>query len=139
MVEETSLQSNEPLSVKEPRPKLKKKKMRPKAAATHKPTYTRIIENFSACARCSFFLTGYRALFLDEQVEQQVTHSDTLWLRFTWNHRVADLLHHSFGRQITADLLTYQLCCPECMRLYVFEQKEGSEAILRVQIDPQKH
>ena len=139
MVEETPLQSNEPLSVKEPRPKLKKKKMRPKAAATHKPTYLRIIENFSACARCSFFLTGYRALFLDEQVEEQVIHSDTLWLKFTWNHRVADLLHHSFGREITADLLAYQFCCPECMRLYVYEQKEGIEAVLRIQIDPQKH
>jgi hypothetical protein len=139
MVEETPPQSNDPDSAKGPRPKLKKKKMRPKAAATHKPTFIRIIENFSACARCSFFLTGYRALFLDEQVEQQINQSDTTWLNLNWTNQVASLLHHSFGREITSDLLNYQLCCPDCMRLYAYEQKDESAAIFRVQIDPQKH
>ena len=139
MVEEIAPQSNEPPSVKGRRPKLTKKKMRPHAAATHKPTFIRIIENFSACARCSFFLTGYRALFLDEQVQQQVAQGDTIWLKLSWTHPVASLLHLSFGREITGDLINYQLCCPDCMRLYCYEHQDESPAVLRVQIDPQKH
>lgn len=138
MVEENTPPDNSEQQTKAARPRVKKKKVRAKAAAiTHSP-FNFVVAAFSACARCSYFFTGYRALFSDEQVQQEIAASGDTWLELTWSHSVAHLLHGSFGREITSDLIKYQLCCPECLRLYSYEQHEDQTPVLLVQLDPQK-
>lgn len=137
MVEENNTLGNEARPAKKPRPKLKRKQGHTKPAAAATSALDRVITNFSACARCSFFFTGYRALIEDEQVEQQLSQSDNVWLTLIWSHQVSALLQGSFGREITADLIKYQLCCPECLRLYHYQSYETQPASLLVQLDPQ--
>ena len=125
MVEENTPPDNSEPRTKAARPRVQKKKVRGKAAASQPSAFDLVVAAFSACARCSYFFTGYRALFDDEQVQQQIAASSDTWLELTWSHPVAHLLHGSFGREITSDLIKYQLCCPECLRLYSYEQQEG--------------
>lgn len=121
------------------RPQRVQKMNRPAAAAPPPYSLARMIGVFSACARCSFFFTGYRALYLDEQVQQEVAKTDNVWLTLRWSHQVAELIHQSFGRNLTNDLVKYQFCCLECMRLYNYETRENEIPVLLVQLDPQKH
>ncbi|MBK9052006.1 MAG: hypothetical protein IPL78_14185 [Chloroflexi bacterium] len=137
MVEENNTPGNETRPAKKPRPKLKRKQGQAKPVAAATSALDRVITNFSACARCSFFFTGYRALIEDEQVQQQLSQSDLTWLTLTWSHQVSALLQGSFGREITSDLVQYQLCCPECLRLYHYQSYESQPSSLRVQLDPQ--
>lgn len=138
MVEENTPPDNSQQPSHQARPRVKKKKVRAKAAAIQHSAFDRVVAAFSACARCSYFFTGYRALFNDEQVEQQIAQSSDIWLQLIWSHQVAHLLHGSFGREITADLVKYQLCCPECLRLYSYEQPENETPRLQIQLDPQR-
>ena len=139
MVEENPPSDKPTETHKGSRPRLKKKKVRAKSVVTTQTSFERVVAIFSACARCSYFFTGYRAIFQDEQVQQQVNQSDDIWLKLTWSRQIADLLHGSFGREITADLIKYQLCCPDCLRLYSYESRENDSQYLLVQLDPQQH
>lgn len=97
-----------------------------------------VINSFAACARCSYFFTGYRVLHEEEQIQQQIAQSGDTWLKLTGSYQVLNLLHTSFGREITADLVKYQLCCPDCLRLFNYEAQAPDHSLLLVQLDPQK-
>lgn len=138
MPEEQSLPNNDASSHKGKRPPLKKKKSRPKVVAAANTVFDLVINSFAACARCSYFFTGYRVLHEEEQIRQQIAQSGDIWLSLTGSYPVLNLIHTSFGREITADLVKYQLCCPDCLRLYSYEAQEPDRSVLLVQLDPQK-
>ena len=94
-----------------------------------------LINQFSACGRCSYFLTGYRVIHGVENMETAVSRGKSGWLKLTWNHAMRDLLSKSYGVQFNVDYLHFDGCCPECGRHYTYQMNEQSEAaVLRMEV-----
>lgn len=91
-----------------------------------------VIAAFLGCARCSFFLTGYR--LLHEDFDEAVEKSDGGLLTLSWDHAVKQLVQKSYGSQIEFDAYHYQGSCQECRRSYVFQAAETAEQAATLQI-----
>lgn len=78
-----------------------------------------VIRSFAACARCSFFLSGYRVIHDD--FDQAVENSDNGWLELTWNNETNYLIHKSFGGRIDQNTYHFEGVCRECLRAHQLE------------------
>jgi len=89
---------------------------------------------FVACARCSYFLTGYHAMHgLDHLTSVADPEQPTLRLKGDYQTRL--LLHKSYGGRSDVSTLYYSIQCPECRRsIEFFGEDEGSETEPRLQI-----
>ena len=85
-----------------------------------------VISAFMGCARCSFFLAGYR-LIIDD-FDQAVDISEGSYLNLSWNHAIRKLVQKSYGCQIEADAFHFQGSCKECRRSFTFQAGETAEA-----------
>lgn len=93
-----------------------------------------VVEAFMGCARCSFFLVGYR--LIHDDFDEAVDKSDGGWLTLTWDHAVKQHVHKSYGNEIEMDAYYYQGCCKECRRAFIFEESGGDDqpAIFKIAI-----
>jgi hypothetical protein len=88
---------------------------------------------FNGCARCSFFLAGYR--LLHDDFHTAVDQSEDGWLTFSWDHAVNRLVYKSYGCQLEADAYHYQGSCQFCRRAFIFEAaEEEAPATLQIAI-----
>lgn len=86
-----------------------------------------LISHFSACGRCSFFLTGYRVLQGVDDLETAVAKEKGRWVRLTWNHEMRDLVSKSYGVHLYIDFYHYDGRCPECGRHFIYESDPDAE------------
>jgi hypothetical protein len=82
-----------------------------------------VVAAFNGCARCSFFLAGYRLLHddFDKAVDDRVDG----FLKLSWDHAVNQLVYKSFGIQLEADAYYLQGSCQFCRRAFIFEAGNG--------------
>ena len=93
----------------------------------HKTDLDTVMADFVACGRCSFFLTGYRALHGVENLENAVDASVDAWLVLAWDHETRRLVQSSYGSRLDVGFYYYDGRCPECQRRYVIGS--GDEAV----------
>jgi hypothetical protein len=91
-----------------------------------------VVAAFMGCARCSFFLAGYRLIYQD--FDEAVEKSEGGHLMLSWNHAVKQLVQKSYGKQIEADAYHLQGSCKECQRAFVFQAGETAERPSTLQI-----
>jgi hypothetical protein len=98
----------------------------------------RILENFYACDRCSFFVAGYRVLHGLESVEQAVGESNGNWVELVWNRPTRLLLEQSYGGQLDVELFYYDGQCPRCQRRFVYDggDEEPAADLFRIEVKP---
>jgi hypothetical protein len=87
---------------------------------------------FLSCARCSFFLVGYRLLHND--FDEAVQRREDGRLTLTWDHAVKQLIQKSYGVQIEADAFHYQGSCKACQRAFIFQEGQGDDQPPTLQI-----
>lgn len=87
---------------------------------------------FLSCARCSFFLAGYRLLHNDFETAAQ--QSAEGWLTLTWDYAVKQLIQKSYGVQLESDAFHYQGSCKACQRAYIFQGSQGDDQPPTLQI-----
>jgi len=101
------------------------------------PTVAEVVAKFSACARCCYFLAGYRVVCGVEDLEAAVENSKSGWLELTWNHAMRELVQKSFGSRVDVDFFHYEGSCPECRRHFICDSGEGQQpGTFRVVIVP---
>ncbi len=105
-----------------------------------KDTVDDVIAYFSACGRCGYFLTGYRALVGLEALETAVNQAKSGWIVLTWNDDVRELLLKSYASDVEANDLHFEGCCMECRRHYIFRATRSPNFpdTLRIEIKPRK-
>lgn len=91
------------------------------------PTMDRVVADFAACGRCSYFLAGYRVVYGMEDLEAAVTSSKSGWLELTWSHPMRELVQKSFAIRVDVDFIHYEGCCPECRRHFICKPGEGEQ------------
>lgn len=91
------------------------------------PTLSKIIADFAACGRCSYFLAGYRVVCGVEDLETAIDRCKSGWLVLTWNHAVRELVYKSYDCRVDIDFSHYEGCCPECRRHFICETGEGEQ------------
>lgn len=96
---------------------------------------------FSACARCSFFLAGYKLVHGDEPLQAAVENGRPRWLTLEWNQGLCELVQKSFGSRVDIDCYHYNGTCPECRRRFVYtaadEGKQSGQ--FRIELNPRPH
>ena len=118
----------------------KKKKKHAKDHLSEKEIERRmglLVSDFSACGRCSYFLTGYRVVHGKDGVETAVSTQKGKWLKLEWNHAMRDLISKSYGVLLNVDFYHYDSCCSECSRrftLKTIEKKKHQFKELRIEI-----
>jgi hypothetical protein len=78
-----------------------------------------VVAAFNGCARCSFFLAGYRLLHND--FEQAVDEGEDGWLKLSWDHGVNQHVYKSYGCQLEADTYHFQGSCQFCRRAFIID------------------
>ncbi|MGB1253445.1 MAG: hypothetical protein ACPG8W_22720 [Candidatus Promineifilaceae bacterium] len=122
------------------RPHAKKKQRKPEQARP-KPSvsFKRMSQLFVACPRCGYFLSGYRARMGVDALKtavEQVKDVDRDWLHLGWHYRMLDLLERTYGCEIPADTLHFELRCGTCSRVLVLEESAEEAKSLRIQVMP---
>jgi len=106
----------------------KRQKTRPRSGPRNSKTGILVSDYFTACARCSYFVAGYRLIQTDFDQAAQKSAGD--WLDLTWNGAVGKLIQKSYGYETDEDLQALQGVCPDCRRAFVYEAhgEEGDGA-----------
>lgn len=91
------------------------------------PELERVLRNFVACDRCSFFLAGYRVIHGLDNLEAAAKNQSDRWLALSWNSETRHLLQKSYGGQLDVDLYYYNSHCPACRRRFVYQADEEGE------------
>jgi hypothetical protein len=99
-----------------------------------------VIAYFSACGRCGYFLTGYRALVGLEALETAVNQAKSGWLVLKWNDDVRELVLKSYASDVEANDFHFEGCCMECRRHFIFRATRSANFpdSLRIEIKPRK-
>jgi hypothetical protein len=110
------------------------RKKRP--APTPLPQWRIVANLFYACARCGYFLEGYRLLHKD--FEAAVGAATGGWLDLSWSAAVRHLVEKSFGCHSDVDSIYYSALCPDCHRSFVYEAagETAERDTLRIQVRP---
>ena len=101
------------------------------------PELERVLRNFVACDRCSFFLAGYRVLHGLSDLEAAAGNQSDQWLRLSWDSETRHLLQKSYGGRLDVDLYYYDSHCPACQRRFVYEARDeetGEPESLRIEV-----
>jgi hypothetical protein len=100
------------------------------------PEWAVVANLFFACARCGYFLAGYRLLHQD--FEAAVEAVDGGWLVLSWSEAVGRLVEKSFGYPTDIESLYYSGICPDCHRSFIYEAagESASHDTLRIQTRP---
>ena len=99
------------------------------------PELERVLRNFVACDRCSFFLAGYRVIHGMDDLERAAREQSEQWLTLSWNGETRRLLQKSYGGRLDVDLYYYDSQCPVCRRRFTYKAAEEGEAIsFRIEI-----
>lgn len=100
--------------------------------------YGEVLKAFFACARCSYFLAGYRVLFGLEKLQEAIDNRDGNELQLIWSEEMRRLLHNSYGWRIDLEVSSLRASCPECRRAYHFAagQQEGEAATIEIELRP---
>lgn len=101
-----------------------------------RPTVDQVIARFAACARCSFFLTGYRAQQEAEALAAAVANAKTGWLALNWGPQMRELVHKSYGVRMDIAYAHYEASCRECRRRFVFHaaDEDGLEHTFLIEL-----
>ncbi|MFQ5436940.1 MAG: hypothetical protein ACE5FD_18945 [Anaerolineae bacterium] len=117
-----------------------KPKPKPKPARrSSSPKVKQIVSWFSVCARCSFFLAGYKTAVSDEALDEAATAAKGGWMTLAWNQDVCRLVHKSYGSRLDMDCFHYDGICPDCRRTFVFrggDEEEGETSQFRIEVKP---
>lgn len=99
-----------------------------------------VIRYFAACARCGYFLTGYRAAFGEDNFETAVSEEKDGWLTLSWGANLPLLVEKNYGTAVESNDLFFSNCCLECHRTLLYKgQPEGEEpATFRIELKPKK-
>lgn len=98
----------------------------------------RVLRNFVACDRCSFFLAGYRVIHGLDNLEAAAKNQSDRWLALSWNSETRHLLQKSYGGQLDVELYYYDSHCPACRRRFIYEageEEEGGETAASFRIE----
>lgn len=99
------------------------------------PELARVLRNFVACDRCSFFLAGYRVIHGLENLETAVKNQADNWIALSWNEETGRLLQKSYGGRLDVALYYYDGRCPVCGRRFTYQAGEEEEqASFRIEI-----
>lgn len=100
------------------------------------PTPDKVMQNFAACSRCSYFLSGYRVLHGPESLAEAAAQSDSQWLTLQWDGDTRHLVQNSFGCRVDVDWFYFASCCPECYRPFMMALEEAPESqpVFRLQL-----
>jgi hypothetical protein len=90
-----------------------------------------LVTDFSACGRCSYFLTGYRVVHGEAGMETAVTSQKGKWLKLAWNHPMRELITKSYGVPLDVDFYHYDSCCRECGRRITLKTKEKKDQLIK--------
>jgi hypothetical protein len=93
---------------------------------------------FAACARCSFFLAGYRIAFGLDELQTAAFDSKSGWLSLSWNNAMCKLVRKSYGNRMDLDCFHFEGCCPECHRQFTYRADENGDlsAGFRIELRP---
>lgn len=81
-----------------------------------------LVRHFAACARCSYFLTGLRALYGDNLLADTIDEMDDSWMPMPWNIETRRLLNRSFGIRTDVGFFFIEHSCDGCQRRIVYEE-----------------
>lgn len=99
-----------------------------------------IIAAFVACGRCSFFLSGYRALRGNDGFVADALQAQDNWLEMAWQPALIPLIEKSYGMSFRDGMYHVEHMCHECGRVFVYRHEPDDDAdsqtTLRVQIMP---
>ncbi len=104
-----------------------------------KHAFAEVIAWFAACARCSFFLAGYRLACGNEELENAASCSKAGWLALNWSQSMCQLVRKSYGSSVDMDCFHLDGSCPECHRQFVYHAGENGDqpGRLRIEVRPQ--
>lgn len=77
-------------------------------------------QNFAACGRCGYFLTGYRVIHGVDAVEEAARKTYDGWITLVWDQSTRDLLYRTYGMRTDIKSYHYESVCPECQRKIVY-------------------
>lgn len=104
-----------------------------------KHAFGEVVAWFVACARCSFFLAGYRLASGIDALETAASGSKAGWLTLNWSQSFCQLVRKSYGSQVDVDCFHFDGSCPECHRQFVFHAGENGDqpGRFRIEVRPQ--
>lgn len=103
----------------------------------HSPELAKILRNFVACDRCSFFLAGYRVIHGLDDLEAAASTQSDQWLSLSWDRETRHLLQKSYGGRLDVDLYYYDSHCPACQRRFIYQagdEESDEPGSLRIEI-----
>jgi hypothetical protein len=90
---------------------------------------------FAACARCSYFLAGYRVEYGLEGLETVAVDSKAGWLSLSWSQSMCKLVRKSYGNRMDLDCYHYDGSCPECHRQFTYHADDNGDVPARFRIE----
>lgn len=77
---------------------------------------------FRGCARCSYLLAGFQALYGRAHLDAALAASRQNWLHLTWPNYgdLLRLLDDHYGYRVLADTPHFEAICGECRRVFVY-------------------
>lgn len=91
------------------------------------PQAVKLVENFAACGRCSFFLAGYRVLQGEEGLELALSQTEDEQMPLVWTYDMRDLVVRSYGTRFDGSYLHLNGSCPECGRPFTYSHEAEDE------------
>lgn len=109
------------------RPARKKRPARPPRE------WKQVLQAFTACGRCSFFLAGYKVLHGQEALSAAALALDGDTIILVDDPETRRLLYKSYGWRVEAPELAFRAVCPECRRAFAAgdEQTTSLEIAVR--------
>lgn len=98
-------------------------------------TSNQVVTWFSACGRCSFFLTGYQIENGSYELEAATSNGNSGWLNLTWNPSMCKLVCKSYGSRLDIDCYHFDGSCPECHREFVYDASDENGQLGRFRIE----
>lgn len=97
-----------------------------------------VVEWFSACARCSFFLAGYQVEQGLASLQESSRNSYDGWLYLDWSQGVRSLIVQSFACRVDIDCYHFDGVCPECQRRFAFSTYPDLDPVnqFRIELKP---
>lgn len=94
-----------------------------------------VVDWFSACARCSFFLAGYQVEYGVDGLEEAARGSYDGWLHLEWGQGIRSLIDKSYASRLDIDCYHFDGVCPECQRRFTFVTNADQEPVKQLRIE----
>ncbi len=90
-------------------------------------SYENLLQRFTACVNCGYFITSYRAHYGNDVLKQALSQSNERrdgWLHLPWDIVTRQLVHRFFGVRSDVGPVHLEFMCTTCQRKFLYTEEE---------------